>query len=341
MLLLGALVIIHELGHFWAGRMLGLPIVEFSVGFGPLLVSREKQGIQYSLRALPLGGYCAFDDEAGEDGRPAFNDVSAWRRLVTFLAGPVMNMVVAYVLAVILLAAIGLPYITNRVHSVEEGMPAQVAGVMPGDAIVAVNGQETDAPTALIQQSDGRVELTLENGGSLRNVTMETFYDADLSVNRVGISMLQDYRPKPFLDALRLSGTACYEMMASMLTYFRELVVGKQSTDDMVGIVGTMTLITTQTQQGFAYSLKAGFGNLINLAILIALNLGLVNLLPLPALDGGRIVFSLIELIARRPVPRKVEGIIHGIGFVLLFGLMIVLVFKDVLGLVNGTLPIG
>ncbi len=337
--LLGILVIVHELGHYMAGRLLKLPVIEFAVGFGPALLKWTRKGIQYSLRALPLGGYCAYADE-DIDGVKGFNEHPAWKRLIAFFAGPAMNLLIAYLLAVLLLSTAGLPYIGNKIASVSPGMPAEAVGIVAGDAILSVNGEESLSPSALIRQSTGEIELLLENEGQTRTVKLETVYDEKNNANLIGIMMQQDYYVFPVGESFTRGVSACYDMMAQMLTYLRELVVGKQDAGELVGIVGTVTLISSQAQQGFAQSLRSGLVTVLNLAIMISLNLGLINLLPIPAMDGGRIVFTFIEMVVGRPVPRKVEAIIHGVGIVLLFGLMGILLFKDIFGLITGTLPV-
>ena len=336
--MIGVLVVVHELGHYCAGRALKLPIVEFSVGFGPLLFGRERNGIQYSLRALPFGGYCGFDEEAN-DGKPSFMQTAAWRRLVTFIAGPAMNIALAYLLAVVYLSTIGMA-VVNVIAGVEEGMPAETAGVQAGDKILAVNGQETTAPIELIRENDGSVVLTLLREGERIDVPVEAFYDEELNVYRVGVSLTHSYVAYPLGQSILYGGTLCYDMLVSMFDFLGGLVMGRQNPDEVVGIVGTVTMISTQAQQGFEHSMQSGFANVLAMAIMISLNLGLINMLPLPAVDGGRIVFSLIEIVARRPVPQKVESMVHTVGFVLLFGLMLFLVVKDVVGLVKGTMPL-
>lgn len=337
--MLGVLIIVHELGHYFVGRLLKLPVVEFSVGFGPLLIGRERNGIQYSLRALPFGGYCAFDDEEA-DGRPSFMQSPAWKRLVTFIAGPAMNLVLAYVMVVVLLAGVGVPLVNNVIAALEPGEPAEAAGLAVGDEIMGVDGVMSDDPVPLIQQSSGRIVLTVERDGALIDIPVDTIYDEARGINRIGITRGSTYQPYSLWDSIRYGGQYCYQVMAQMLGFLRDLVLGRQDPGEVAGIVGTVTLISTQTQAGFAESFRSGMYSFLNLALLLSLNLGIMNLLPLPALDGGHIVFSLIEMIARRPVPRKIQGIINTVGMVALFGLMIVLVIKDVIGLATGTLPI-
>lgn len=349
LVLLSILVTLHELGHYLVGRKLGLPVIEFAVGFGPKLLGFERNGIQYSLRALPLGGYCAFagedspeeDNRAKWDGKRAdsLNDCPAWRRLLMQMAGPAMNILTAYICAVVLLGAIGLPVVVNAIKTVVPDGPAYTADILPGDEIVSIGGVSTqEIATEIAKYPDTPVEVQIKRDGELLSTIVTPQLDAESQSIRIGVEIAYsyDYRPMSFGQSFVQAGAFCWDMMKTMVEFLRGLIFQGQGAGDVAGVVGTVSIMAEQTSQSFQQSAKSGFFTVLYLCVMLSMNLGIINLLPVPALDGGRIVFTVIEMIIRRPISRKVEGVIHTTGFVLLLGLMAVLFFKDIAVLIGG-----
>lgn len=327
LLLLGVLIMAHEAGHYFAARAAGLDVQEFAMGMGPLLAKwKNKNGTQFSLRLLPIGGFCQFYGEDQDDSDPrAFNNQPVWKRLVTVICGPAMNFVVALLVIVIYLSAIGLMTSVPRVGEVEPN--AANAGLMVGDELVAVNGKEGDVDAVLagISQSGGEdVTLRVSRGGEEIDLIITPFYDEELGRYRVGFSFAQERVCLPIWQSIPFSVQYNIESAQLIGRTLKNLVFKGEGVSEVTGPVGTVYVIQEVTQQG-------GIDIYLELLALISVNLGVMNLLPIPGLDGSRLLFLLVEGIRRKPIRRELEGAIHGAGFALLMGLMLVLTYKDIM----------
>ena len=335
--LLGLIVTAHEFGHYIVGRLCGIGIVEFSVGFGPRLFGWERKGIKYSLRAVPLGGFCAFvgEDEESHDPR-AMNNQPVWKRFLTVLAGPCMNFVLAFAMIMLMLtnfyAAENLP----RVREVVAGMPAEQAGLQKGDTFVEADGVSIEQSAAgvnqlmeLIRGGDGSaIDFTVLRGGEQveLSVTPTRVESNGSQILQVGFSF--DYRPFTFMEALRVSGSTMVDTVGQMLDALRGLFFHGEGIEDTTGAVGIVVLMSQRAREGIE--------EILWLVYIISLNLGIMNLLPIPALDGGRLLFLIIEGVRRKPIPPEYEGRIHAIGFILVIGLFVVVMGYDLFRLFTG-----
>jgi len=327
-LLLGVLIMAHEAGHFFAARACGIEVQEFALGMGPLLLKKKsRRGTQYSLRLLPIGGFCQFygEDEDVSDPR-AFNNQAVWKRMVTVVSGPVMNFIVALLVVVIYLSALGLITVVPKVGDVEEN--AAKAGLAIGDVLLAVNGTEVeDANTVLeaIAASEGEtVTLRVDRGGEERDVAIEPFFDEEVSRYRVGFSFAQERMKVSLLESIPFSVSYNVESVRLIGRTLKNLFFKGEGVSDVTGPVGTVYVIQEVTRSG-------GIDIYLELLALISVNLGVMNLLPIPGLDGSRLLFLLVEGVRRKPVRRELEGAIHGAGFILLMGLMLLLTYKDIM----------
>lgn len=330
LLVLTVLVVAHESGHFFVGRACGIRIEEFAVGFGPKLFSKVKNGIRYSIRALPLGGFVQFFGEDSDEGNEprAFHNRPIWQRFLTLLAGPMMNIIFAVILAAITLTAFGdyTPIVREPM-----GQEAYDAGIREGDRIIGVNGSRIDFSmefaVAYQQKGEDSVLLTVERDGEELTLTMP--YATDAEGNRLlPFSYASERKTFGFFEALGLSFKWMYLILAQMLSALGELIFHGVGAQDVAGPVGTIALIGD--------TIRSGPEMLIRLAALLSVNLGIMNLLPFPALDGGRIVLLGIEKIRRKPLPREKEGYINFAGLIILFGLMILLTYQDISRLISG-----
>ena len=326
--LLGVLIMLHEAGHFWAARLCGIEVEEFSVGMGPLLLSGlGKKGTRFSLRLLPIGGFCRFygEDEDSADPR-AFNLQPVWKRIVTVVSGPLANFLVAFAAIVLYLSVLGMPALAPEAALVEEN--AARYGLRQGDRILAVNGVESDDPQVIsreIAASQGEpVEMTVRREEQTLQITIRPFYDEAAGRWRVGFSFGQTCMWLPFLQSFPVSVRYNAESVAMIARTLRDLFTRGQGIDEVTGPVGTVYAIQEVTREN-------GTDIYLELAALISVNLGVMNLLPIPGLDGSRLLFLLYEGIRRKPVRRELEGAIHMAGFVLLMGLMVLLTYKDIL----------
>ena len=332
LLVLSMLVTIHELGHFAAGRLLGFTILEFSVGMGPVLLKRKKRGMQFSLRALPIGGMCRFygEDEEVQDG-VCFNAQPLWKRFVVLVAGPLTNLLFAVILAVIALTTYG-----DFVPSIDEisgtDTPAYRAGLLSGDIIQAVDGkriQYYNQTSQFILDADGvSMTLTVERDGDSQDITVVNFYNAAKQRNLIGITIVPARKVYAFFPAIGQSFRYVADTVSETFQFFGRLFHGQVASTDVAGTVGIVTYLSE--------AVRSDLETVLRMTILISISLGIMNLVPLPALDGGRLVFVVIEAIFRRPVNRKVEGMIHFIGLIALFALLLLLTYNDIANLMRG-----
>lgn len=338
--LLGLIVTAHEFGHYIVGRLCGIGILEFNVGFGPKLISWKKNGTQYALRAIPLGGSCMFlgEDEAN-DNPHAMNNQPVWKRFLTVLAGPFMNFVVAFVVCAIMLNAYFIAETYPVVDQLVDGMPAAEAGLLPGDRIAEVNGaaigegpEGVQAISSAIQSGEAGTELEIvveRDGGRVAlSMTPELVTDEETGTSRLQIGIVFRGRTFTFAESIAESGRYMAETTATMLDSLRRLFFHGEGLEDTAGTVGIIAVMSQRAREGMYMVLW--------LVFIISLNLGIVNLLPLPALDGGRLVFLIVEAVRRKPVPPEKEGLVHGIGLMLLFGLFILLTYRDIVRLLSG-----
>ncbi len=320
------LVIVHEGGHFFAAKALGVKVNEFSVGMGPLIFKRQKGDTQYSLRAFPVGGYVAMEGESEEsdDGR-AFCSKPAWLKAVVLAAGPFMNFLLAVLVIGCMITYLGTSY-TPYIQSVADGSPAMEAGIEAGDRIISVGGVETETAdeiseaVAKASEVSDRVEIQYEKPDGKTVVTAEAGFAENEDGSRY-IGIVFKAKHNIFTGMVRGVQLSA-EMEKEMFHVLMQLFTGHGSADDVVGPVGIVNIVD-QTAQ-------AGFINLIYLMALLSLNLGLVNILPFPALDGGRLVFLLIRGIAGKKITDSMENAVNFFGMMMLFAFMILITMKDI-----------
>lgn len=327
------LIVIHEFGHFIAAKAMGVRVNEFAVGFGPKLFSKQLGETKYSVNLIPLGGYCAMEgeDEESTDER-AFCRKKPWRRFIIVVAGAVFNLLLGLVLVAVSLAP-GDRFSTTIVAEFAENAVSEASGLQVNDEIIGVDGRRIfttyDLSYAFTGISDGTVDIEVIRGGErlqLQNVQFATeSYDG---INYLSVDFWVYGREKTFKNYV--SETLKMTLSYGRVVWFSliDLISGKFGLNAVSGPVGVTTAIGNAAKQGLT--------NVWPIMALITINLGIFNLLPIPALDGGRLLFILFEMIFRKPVPQKFEGIVHTVGFVLLFGFMILVTFKDILKLITG-----
>ena len=331
LLMLTLLVVIHEGGHFFVGKSCDIRIDEFSVGFGPKLLHKEKNGICYSVRALPLGGFVQFygeDEEVDADYEPrAFNNRPIWQRALTIAAGPAMNILFALLLTVGILVGYG-DYVPQIIE-VQEGMPAYEAGLQPGDRIVMVQGKRIDFSMELdlsAIRTEDTVAIGVEREGEYHEYLLQPIVDEETGDRVVGLTYSSAVIQKfGFFEAIGLSFKWLWLIVKEMFAALGGALFGGAGLSQLSGPVGTIAVV--------GESVRYGFETILRIAALLSINLGIMNILPFPALDGGRLVMLGIEKIKGSPVNRKVEGYINLIGFGLLLVLMVVLTYQDIIRL--------
>lgn len=348
LLMLGVMVLVHECGHFFSARLTGIPVKEFGIGFGPKITSwkSKKYDTIFQLRLIPAGGYCMFygeDDTTGKkiDDPRSLGNHGVFKRMLTIFMGPMMNFLLALVVAVGFYAFAGLQtYGHPVIAEVVEGGAAAEAGILAGDIVTSING--FDAAGLSADGSDTRVReligahqagdvpmtfvITRGNESLTRDIAPR--YD-DLE-GRMMIGVLLDspvvYVPCSLLTAVRAGAEYCVMAGGAILRGLGEMLTSKAGIENAAGPVGVISMITEETREN-------GWLSYMSLLIMISVNLGLFNLLPIPGLDGSRLIFLLVEAVRRKPVPQRIEAYIHMGGYLVLIGLIIVLTYKDIVKL--------
>lgn len=326
-LLLGVVVTLHELGHFLAARATGIRVAEFAVGFGSKLLSRTtKSGMIVSLRVLPLGGYCRFVDG---DVPEALAKQKVWKRAVMAVSGPLMNILTAILLLVVLFAGVGLLSATTTIGEVMPGLPAEAAGVMAGDRIVAVNGIEVlsanETSQAILNAAQSEIILGVERGGVRLDLPLTPTWVEAEGRSMIGIAYATEPFRVPLGESFRYSLETTGEWATLLVRVFGEMFTGR-GFENIAGPIGTISTIKTETESG-------GLRAYLQLAAFISVNLGVFNLLPVPVLDGGKLVFCAVEAIRRKPASQKLEIGLNLAGFGLMMALMVVAFYKDIVRL--------
>lgn len=330
--ILGFLVFFHELGHFLLARKAGIVVEGFSIGFGPALLKWQGKETLYSIKLIPLGGSCQMKGEDLEDtSEGSFYAASVGGRFLAVLAGPIFNISLGLILGIILVLMNG--YQKPMIHTVREQTPAYEAGMKVGDEIIEISGTKIHNPayvSILTNQLEGKeVSYKVRRDERILTFNITPAYDKELSYYYIGVSVGQ--LEKANLPTAIKEGF--FEVITLMDLTFRgigSLLTGKvpiQSVSGPVGIIGSVsTTLASQSNSGGRILLTTIF----KISMLISVNLGLMNLIPFPGLDGARLIFLMIEGLFKKPISRKVEGYVHMGGMIILFTFMIFIIFKDI-----------
>lgn len=333
-LIFSLLILFHELGHFSLAKANGIRVNEFSLGLGPTILGFTKGETKYSLKLLPFGGACMMEgeDEESDDER-AFNKKSVWARISVVAAGPVFNFIMAFVFSVIVLSAVGVdkPVLTDVI----DGYAAQEAGLQGGDTIVEMNGKNIHFYREISLYSTFHagetVEVTYERDGQEYTTTLTPKYDEENARYLYGFVSNSAREKVGFFQTIGYAFCELGYYIDTVIESLKMIFTGGVTLNDLsgpVGIVQNMGEVYEEsvTTSGYYYA----FLNMMNWASMLSANLGVMNLLPIPALDGGRLVFLIIEAIRRKPINPEKEGMVHMIGIILLLILMFVVMFNDI-----------
>lgn len=380
-----AVIAIHEFGHFMVAKLCGVQVNEFSIGMGPVLCKRVRKGTQYSIRALPVGGFVALEGEESPESRQAeenlsvvsddsspsrgakadagkpdlpplsgevaeptgsdgevspsgipLNEAPVWQRALIMLAGAGMNFVLGFVVMAILITAQSEPITSKVLYQVEENALCGQTGLQAGDKILAVNGRRcfvaNDILYELMRTEDYTADFTVLRDGKkveLPGVQFDTWQD-DKGETHMSLGFTVYGIKKTPLNVLKEAGNSVLYYGRIIFASLSDLLRGRESINDLSGPVGIVTAIG----QAASY----GWQDLLELLVLITVNLGIFNLLPFPALDGGKVVFLLIEGVTGHAVPEKIQSGLTVAAFALLFGLMIFATYNDILRLITGAM---
>lgn len=332
--ILAVLIMVHEIGHFSFAKLFGVRVDEFGLGFPPRLKSVRKGETLYTLNAIPLGGFVKMAGENGEDAEPdSFGAKPPWQRLLILLAGPTMN--ILFALGIFFFAfLVGSPRGLTTVTSVAPNSPAAAAGLRDGDRILAVDGQQVryfdELQTVVSSHVGERLRLRIQRGSRTFSTRALARADPPAHQGRIGIECNEtatvSYGPrKSFQIALENVGT----MIASVPLILQSVPQHHNTVTGPIGIAQVTTHVVNNTPR------TGPSGVLLFMAFLSA-NLGVLNLLPIPALDGGRIVFVLLSWIRRRNLDPELEGVIHMVGMALLLVLIALISYQDIVRWISG-----
>ena len=326
-IIFGIIINIHEAGHFFFAKLFGVRVNEFSFGMGPLLFQRTKGETQYSVRLFPIGGFVAMEGESEDsDDERAFFRKPAWQRFIILCAGAAMNILLG--LGILMVLAGGQELLgTTVIADFDEGTPA-AQYLQSGDRITSINGCRisgyNDALFQLLRDEDGLVDFQVVRDGekvTLDQVPfeMETYPDGTRAV-KLGITFYGV--PTTFLSSVRYAVGWTGSIVKQVWYSFLDILTGRYGLSELSGPVGTATVVSQAS--------SLGLRSVVLLVAFLTINVGVFNLFPIPALDGGRLLFVIIEMIRRRPVDPKYESWIHAAGMALLMSLIIVVTFSDI-----------
>ena len=351
-----AVIAIHEFGHFTVAKLCGIQVNEFSIGMGPALWKKIHKGTQYTLRALPVGGYVALEGEESPESQQAeaarqkepeanpvppelrtgkpLNEAPVWQRMLVMVAGAFMNFVLGFVVLLVLITAQSSPITSKVIYAIEDGALCGQTGLQAGDKVLAVNGRRcfvaNDMIYELVRTERYQADFTVLRNGQkveLPDVQFDTWTDENGQVH-MSLGFTVYGIEKTPLNVLREAGNSMLYYGRIIFTSLTDLLRGRESINNLSGPVGIVTAIG----QAASY----GWQDLLQLLALITINLGIFNLLPFPALDGGKVVFLAIEGVTGHAVPEKLQGGLTVAAFALLFGLMIFATYNDIIRLVTG-----
>ena len=332
-LLFGFMIFFHELGHFATAKWAGVKVNEFSLGMGPKIISKTFGETDYSLRLLPIGGFVAMEgeDEESEDDR-RFMACPVWKRIIITAAGAIMNLILGFAVILILTSGQSLVGTTTIASFAENASSAQYLQV--DDTIVAVNGEKSgcdyDIVYSLIRDTDGVVDMDIIRGGEEIHLDEVVFDTQDINGTKSIILDFSIYGEETtFGKIISYSFRWTYSLVKLVWHSLGDIISGDFGISQLSGPIGVTETISDAVK-------TTNYKGLLLILAIITVNLGVFNLLPLPALDGGRIFFMLLELVRGKPINQKVEGIIHTVGMGLLMLLMVIVAYNDIVRLITG-----
>lgn len=323
------LIVFHEFGHFIVAKKSGIKVNEFAVGMGPLIYSKKKGETKYSFRLVPIGGYCAMEGEDDESNDPrSFDNAPAFKRFLTILAGPVANLIIAVLVFTIVGGISGV--VTTKVSDFIEDSPAKIAGIEKGDEISKLNGKEISDFTEIskvvndfYKDKDFEKEINVEVKRDGKDLDFN--FKPKVEAENVYIGIIPARRTPGFFEAIAFGFKETGRNIKMIFTILGRLFTGKLALGALSGPVGVLKELGNQAQSGLA--------NLLYFLAYISVNLAVLNLLPIPALDGSKLLTSAIEMITGKKINKKLEEKITMVGFFILLGLILVVSIKDIINL--------
>lgn len=332
-ILFSVIVLFHELGHFLLAKKNGVCVEEFAIGIGPTIVGKQIGETKYCIKCLPFGGCCVMlgEDEDSKDPN-AFGSKSPLARFSVIFAGPFFNFILAFFMALFVIGFGGAdPAVVGEVSA---NSAAYEAGLQEGDRIVKLDGSRIYNFREIslfnyLHNDKADVKVTYERDGVKKTVNVTRKKDSASGSYMFGVSMTKDTE-QGFFGTLKYSLLEVRYQIKSTFLSLKYLVMGRFKLNDLSGPVGIVNMIGNTYEESVAYGVKTVMLNLLSFAIMLSANLGVMNLLPLPALDGGRLVFIIVEMIRRKKVPPEKEGMVHLAGLAILMAFMVVVMANDI-----------
>lgn len=331
------IVFVHEFGHFFWAKKFGVKVNEFALGMGPRILKFKKGETIFSLRAFPIGGFCDMEGEEEKvDSPTSFGKKPAWQRFIIVLFGAVMNIILGFIMSGIILSQ--NPYFTSTtISKFSPDAVSSTTGLQIGDQIIKIDGSDIhnfkDLAFNLSVDGKGQFDITV-----LRNQEVvelqEVHFQTKTGDNGKSVTCLDFYLepiPKSFWSFIKQTWYDVISTIKVVWVGLIGLITGRFSISAMSGPVGIANMIGEATNEGLKTSFLTAFNNILAIMMALTINLGVVNLLPLPALDGGRLMFLLFEIITRKKIKEKYEGWIHALGFILFIGLTIYMFYSDIM----------
>jgi len=339
------LIIIHELGHFIAAKRSNVQVNEFSIFMGPAIFQKQIGETMYSLRCIPVGGYCALEGEDGNcDSERSFSVTKLWEKLIILVAGSATNFLAGFLMILMIYGLVVGAIPSNKVESIVDGRPfAGERGLQSGDEFYSINGNrilvQNDITTFLDRRTDGKQSVVVIRNGEKVNLGELTFardYDDGSGSLRYGFSV--SYEEKNFGNVISYSWRNSLNFARLVWMSLGDLISRRVNVGEVSGPVGIVKIVVETGSS--SESVSDGFLQIVYLFSFIAINLAVMNMLPIPALDGGRVVTvvltAIIEKITKKKLNPKYEAVMNGVCLVLLLGLMAVITIKDIVGLFRG-----
>ncbi len=331
-LIFGIIIIVHELGHFLIAKKNGIQVDEFCIGLGPTIIGKQVGETFYSVKLLPFGGACMMGEDEDRPEENAFNNKSVWARMAVIFGGPFFNFILAFIFSIIVIGMSGADI--PKISKVEKDSPAYEAGIRKGDTMIKVAGKKMHnyrefSYYMYLDYDGGKIPITILQNGKEKNIDVTPEYDKERGQYLIGITW-NGYQKVGPLKTIEYSFREVGLQVKITLKSVKMLVSQKLGVKDLSGPVGIVKTVGDQYTQAAAYGFKTVFLTMVNWIILISANLGVMNLLPLPALDGGRLLFLIIEAITGKAVPQNMEALVHTAGLILLMLLMVFVMYQDI-----------
>ena len=342
-IIFGIVVISHEFGHFLIGKKNGIRVVEFAIGMGPDIFSFKKGETKYSLKLLPIGGACMFDgedgvaSENGEKDEHTFLAANVWARIATIFAGPFFNFLTAFLFSLILVAFNGAD--RPVIQEITENSAAKEAGIMAGDEILKINNERIHVyrEVSLISMLNRgeALNIRIKRGEQIQDVTLTPRYSEEDGRYYIGLTGAGEFIKCNPAQVFQYSFYEIRYWVKSTYKSLLMLVQGQVTKDDVSGPIGIAQMVGVNYEAAKTYGISTVIFTMMEFIILLSVNLAILNLLPIPALDGGRLVFLILEVFRGKPVPPEKEGMVHFAGLVVLMVLMVFIMYNDIMKLIR------